>query len=133
MDTYTKIALIKDFAEEIVVEQELRNLFETTTKPVAYDGFEPSGVSPIHFGLLRATNLRNMLKIGVKFKLYLADYFAFINNKLSGDLNNIQLAGKYFVEVWKASGIDIDKVQIVWASREMNSIDYWDGVWRVAR
>jgi len=42
--------------------------------PVAYDGFEPSGLAPIHFGLLRATNLKNMLKAGVKFKLYLADY-----------------------------------------------------------
>ena len=84
MDAEKKVELIKDFAEEIVTEDELRNLFETNSKPVAYDGFEPSGIAPIHFGLLRATNLKNMLKAGVKFKLWLADYFAFINNKLSG-------------------------------------------------
>ena len=75
MDTQTKIELMKSFAEEILTEDELRNLFETNDKPLAYDGFEPSGISPIHFGLLRATNLRNMLKAWVKFHLFLADYF----------------------------------------------------------
>ncbi|MBI2499360.1 tyrosine--tRNA ligase [Candidatus Woesearchaeota archaeon] len=133
MDTLTKVSLIKDFAEEIVTEEELVKLFETNSKPVAYDGFEPSGIAPIHFGLLRATNLKNMLKAGVKFKLWLADYFAFINNKLGGDLENIQTAGKYFVEVWKACGIDISKVEVLWANKEMDSIKYWDGVLRIAR
>src|SRR4030042_3445407 len=100
MDVKKKVGLIKDFAEEIVTEDELRELFENNSRPVAYDGFEPSGVAPIHFGLLRATNLKNMLKAGVHFKLYLADYFGFINNKLGGDLEQIRTAGKYFIEVW---------------------------------
>lgn len=133
MDTETKIELIKDFAEEIVSEDELKNLFETNSNPTAYDGFEPSGIAPIHFGLLRAANLRNMLKAGIKFKLYLADYFAFINNKLGGDLENIRIAGKYFIEVWKACGIDIDKVEIVWAKDIMDGIEYWDKTLKVAR
>jgi len=125
--------LIRDIAEEILTVEELRHLFETNEHPVAYDGFEPSGIAPIHFGLLRATNLRNMLKTGIKFKLYLADYFGFINNKLGGDLEKIKLAGKYFVEVWKACGIDTKKVEIVWASDIMDSIDYWDKVLRIAK
>ncbi len=133
MDIEEKLELIKDFAEEIVTEAELIRLFETDDKLVAYDGFEPSGIAPIHFGLLRATNLRNMLKAGIKFKLYLADYFAFINNKLGGNLKNIQTAGKYFIEVWKACGIDTKKVEIVWASEIMDDLAYWDKVLRVAR
>ncbi len=133
MDLETKIALIKEFAEEIVTEKELRELLETNTHPVAYDGFEPSGIAPIHFGLLRATNLKTMLKIGVRFKLYLADYFAFINNKVGGDLENIKTVGKYFIEVWKACGIDTNKVEIIWASEIMDGIDYWDKVLRIAR
>tara|TARA_Y100000310_G_scaffold263261_1_gene273388 strand:- start:22752 stop:23825 length:1074 start_codon:yes stop_codon:yes gene_type:complete len=133
MDAEKKVELIKDFAEEIVTEEELRKLFETNSKPVAYDGFEPSGIAPIHFGLLRATNLKNMLKAGVKFKLWLADYFAFINNKLGGDLDNIQTAGKYFIEVWKACGIDTKKVEVIWASDKMDSIKYWDRVLKVAK
>ena len=129
----TKVDLIKDFAKEIVTEQELKNLFETNSKPIAYDGFEPSGIAPIHFGLLRATNLKNMLKAGVKFKLYLADYFAFINNKLDGDIDNIRKAGEYFIEVWKSCGIDVNKVEIIWAKDIMDSIDYWDKTLRIAK
>jgi tyrosyl-tRNA synthetase len=133
MDIETKIGLIKNFAEEIVTEEELRRLFETNDHPVAYDGFEPSGIAPIHFGLLRAANLRNMLAAGVQFKLYLADYFAFINNKLGGNLDNIRAAGEYFIEVWKACGIDIDKVEVVWAKDIMDGIEYWDKTLRIAK
>jgi len=133
MNINEKIELVKEFAEEIVSENELRALFKKGGKITAYDGFEPSGVAPIHFGLLRATNLKNMLKAGIKFKLYLADYFGFINNKLGGDLEKIQLAGKYFIEVWKACGIDTKKVEIIWASDLMDGIKYWDRVLRVAK
>jgi len=133
MDIETKMNLVKGFTEEILTEQELRNLFETNEHPVAYDGFEPSGLAPIHFGLLRATNLKNMLKAGIKFKLYLADYFAFINNKLGGDLESIRKAGEYFVEVWKACGIDTKKVDVIWAKDIMDSISYWDKTLRIAK
>ncbi|MEX0920564.1 MAG: tyrosine--tRNA ligase [Candidatus Pacearchaeota archaeon] len=133
MSVDEKIDLIKEFAQEIVSEDGLRDLFKKGDTITAYDGFEPSGVAPIHFGLLRATNLKNMLKTGIKFKLYLADYFGFINNKLGGDLEKIQLAGKYFIEVWKACGIDTKKVEIIWASELMDNIKYWDRVFRVAK
>lgn len=135
MDTEKRIGLIKEVADggEIINEEELRKLLETNEHPIAYDGFEPSGLAHIPFGLLRAENLKNMLKAGVKFKLYLADYFAFINNKLGGDLNRIQTAGKYFIEVWKACGIDTKKVEVIWASEKMNCLKYWDRVLRVAK
>ena len=133
MDINEKIELIKDFAEEIITEEELKKLFETNSHPIAYDGFEPSGIAPIHFGLLRATNLKNMLKAGIKFKLYLADYFALINNKLEGNLDNIKKAGEYFIEVWKACGIDTNKVEIIWAKDIMNSINYWDKTLKIAK
>lgn len=133
MDAETKVQFMKEFAEEIVTEEDLRNVFETNQHPIAYDGFEPSGIAPIHFGLLRSTNLKNMLKTGVKFKLYLADYFAFVNNKLGGDLDNIRTAGNYFIEVWKACGIDTSKVEIIWAKDLMDSINYWDKTLKIAR
>ena len=133
MDAQTKVELIKSFAEEIVTENELLNLFQTNNHPNVYDGFEPSGLAPIHFGLLRAANLKIMLETGVHFKLYLADYFAFINNKLGGNLQTIQEAGEYFIEVWKACGIDTSKVEIVWASKEMDSLKYWDRALKIAK
>ncbi len=135
MDIEKRIELIKSVAEggEIITEEELRKLLETNDNPVAYDGFEPSGIAHIPFGLLRAENLKSMLKAGVKFKLYLADYFAFINNKLGGNLERIQRAGKYFIEVWKACGIDTNKVEVIWASEIMNKLKYWDRVLKIAK
>lgn len=35
-----------------------------------------------------------------------ADIFAQMNNKMSGDLKKIQVTGKYFVEIWKAIGME---------------------------
>jgi tyrosyl-tRNA synthetase len=126
MDVETKIGVLKSFAEEILTEEELKLIFEGNNHPVAYDGFEPSGIAPIHFGLLRAQNVKKMLGIGIKVKLYLADYFAFVNNKLDGDLQKIRTAGEYFVEVWKACGIDPKKVEIIWSKELMDSLGYWD-------
>ncbi len=133
MDIESKIGIIKSFAEEIVTEEELRSLLETNSKPVAYDGFEPSGIAPMHFGLTRAKNLKKMLDMGIRFKLYLADYFAFLNNKLGGDMESIKDAGRYFMEVWKASGIDESRIEIVWASDLMDNVGYWDRVMRIGK
>jgi tyrosyl-tRNA synthetase len=126
MDVETKIDAMKSFAQEIVTEAELRHIFETNHHPVAYDGFEPSGLAPLHFGPLRAKNANKMLDIGIHLKLYLADYFALINNKLEGNLERIRETGRYFIEVWKASGIDMDKVEIIWAKDLMDDFTYWD-------
>ena len=130
-----RFGLIKQVGEggEIIGEEELKAMIKSKKQIVAYDGFEPSGLAHIPFGLLRAENIKLMLKAGIKFKLYLGDYFAFINNKLGGDLKRIQRAGEYFIEVWKACGVDISKVEIIWASERMNSLNYWDRVLRVAK
>jgi len=135
MDTEKRFEMIKSVGEggEIITDEELKNLLETNDHPVAYDGFEPSGLAHIPFGILRAENLKTMLQAGVRFKLWLADYFAFINNKLEGNLDRIQKCGKYFVEVWKACGIDTKKVEVIWASDRMNGLPYWDRVLTVAK
>ena len=130
-----RLELIKQVADggEIIGEDEIIGMLKSGKEIVAYDGFEPSGLAHIPFGLLRAENIKLMLKAGVHFKLYLADYFAFINNKLGGDLNRIKRAGEYFIEVWKACGVDTNRVEIIWASYLMNSIKYWDRVLKVGK
>ena len=70
---------------------------------------------------------------GIKFKLLLADYFAFINNKLEGNLDNIRVAGEYFAEIWKACGLDSSKIEVVWSKDMMERLDYWDRVLRVGK
>jgi len=48
--------LIKKVGEggEIIGEEELKKMLESGKTIIAYDGFEPSGLAHIPFGLLRA-------------------------------------------------------------------------------
>jgi len=126
MDIERRLELItKPPTEEVITMEELRHLLETEASPIAYDGFEPSGLAHIPFALLRAIKLRDMLEAGCRFKLLLADWHAAINRKMGGDLEKIKRVGEYFIEVWKASGIDVNRVEIVWASDLAADRDYW--------
>lgn len=101
----------------------------------AYDGFEPSGRMHIAQGLMRTINVNKFTRAGIKFVFYVADWFAQLNNKFEGDLVKIREVGQYFVEVWKACGMDLDNVEFVWASDEINkrSDEYWPIVMDLAR
>lgn len=134
MDVEKRIELIKrPPMEEIITEEELRELLQTNPKPAAYDGFEPSGIAHLGSGIMRAIKLQDFLDAGVKFKLYVADWFGWINNKMGGDLEKIQMAGNYLVEVWKASGVDTKKVDIVWASELNKDQEYWKTVVKIMK
>jgi tyrosyl-tRNA synthetase len=129
-----KIETIKSFAEEVVTESELLELFKTKKNPVAYDGFEPSGQIHIAQGLLRAITVNKLTSCGVKFKFWVADWFALLNNKLGGDLEKIQTVGKYFIETWKASGMDLKNVEFIWASEFINNHpEYWETVLNLSK
>ena len=86
MDIKERLDLIKQVGEEIITEEELLDLLKTKTHPVAYDGFEPSGQMHIAQGLLRTINVNKMIKAGCKFRMWVADWFAWMNNKMGGDL-----------------------------------------------
>ncbi len=133
MNVDERFSLIKQVGEEIITEKELKELLEKKKKPVAYDGFEPSGRMHIAQGLMRAINVNKMLKAGCEFIMWVADWHAWANNKFGGDLDKIQTAGKYFVEVWKACGMDVDKVKFVWCSDFASKSEYWKKVMQIAR
>ncbi|NOR85163.1 tyrosine--tRNA ligase [archaeon] len=124
MNIDEKIKLVKEVGEEIISQDELRELFLKKSHPIAYDGFEPSGKIHIAQGLLRAINVNKLTKTGIKFKFWVADWFALMNNKMGGDLEKIQTVGKYSIEVWKSCGMDMKNVEFLWASEHMNQ-DYW--------
>src|SRR3989338_5638730 len=133
MDVATKLELIKQVGEEIITEEDLKHLLETKKKPIAYDGFEPSGQVHIAQGILRALNVNKMLKAGIHFKMYAADWHAWANLKFGGDLEKIQIAGDYLIEVWKACGMDTDKVEFISAMDVVDGQEYWKKVMRVAQ
>jgi len=132
MDLEKRIDLIKEVGEEIITEENLRTLLAKKKKPIAYDGFEPSGQVHIAQGLLRAINIEKMLKAGCSFKMLVADWHAMANKKLGGNLEDIQVAGKYLIEVWNACGLDTKKVEFVWVSDMVKDSGYWKTVMDVA-
>lgn len=133
MDIETKVGLVKGIAEEIITEQELRQLLETKEHPVAYDGFEPSGQMHIAQGLLRTINVNKMIKAGVHFKILVADWFAWMNKKMGGDLEKIRLTGEYFIEMWKACGMKVEKIDFIWSKDLAREEGHWKTTIDVAR
>jgi tyrosyl-tRNA synthetase len=137
MDAKDRSDIICSIGEEVLGKENLINLLTNKKEVIAYDGFEPSGRMHIAQGLLRAHNVNKFIKAGVKFKFWVADWFALMNLKLGGDLNKIQKAGKLMIETWKACGMKLDAivpgtegepmVEFIWSSNEINSRsdEYW--------
>jgi len=132
MDIEKRMQLIREVGEEIITEEELRELLKKKAHPIAYDGFEPSGRMHIAQGIIRANNINKMIKAGCKFKILVADWFAFLNNKYGGDIKKIRIAGEYFIELWKASGLDEKNVEFIWASDIIKDTKYWELVMKIS-
>ena len=127
MDIEERFKLISEVGEEITTPEDLKELLKKKEHPIAYDGFEPSGRIHIAQGLLRAISVNKLTKAGIKFKFWVADWFALMNGKMGGDLEKIRTTGEYFIEVWKAcgmEGIENGDVEFLWASEHMDQ-EYW--------
>jgi tyrosyl-tRNA synthetase len=74
-----------------------------------------------------------MTSAGCRFKMLVADWHGWANNKMGGDLGNIQTVGKYLIEVWKACDLDLANVEFIWASELVKDDEYWKKVMQVAR
>ncbi len=133
MNVEEKIQGIKSFAEEILTEDELRSLLTQKKKIIAYDGFEPSGQIHIAQGLMRVITVNKLTAMGITFKFWVADWFAMLNNKYDGDLEKIRVVGEYFIEVWKACGLDTKQVEFIWASDFIKDhSEYWETVLKLS-
>lgn len=130
-----RIRLIKSVGEEIVQENEIEDLLNRKEMPICYDGFEPSGRMHIAQGIMRTINVNKLIKAGCQFVFWVADWFAVLNNKMDGDIEKVKIVGKYFVEIWRAAGMDLRNVKFLWASDEIikNSDEYWSIVIDIAR
>ena len=133
-----KFATVRSIGEECVTEEDLRVLLKK--KPDSfrlYDGFEPSGRMHIAQGIFKAINVNKCTSAGGTFVFWVADWFALMNDKMGGDLEKIKDVGQYFVEVWKAAGMDMSsgKVEFRWCSDNINrSADkYWPQMLDIAR
>ena len=125
------IEKITSNTEETITVEELKNVLNKP-KPKAYIGFEPSGT--VHLGWKICTNkIKDFLECGFEFIILLADWHAYINDKLEGDIEKIKLCGNYMEDCFAAMGINKNDVKCVYASDYIGDPNYWELVLKTSK
>lgn len=133
MDAEKRFELITRNAQEFVTEDELKALLaKEGYQPKAYIGFEPSGL--VHMGwALVAAKIKDLCDAGIKVVVFWADWHAYINDKLGGDLENIKTCARYMEDCFTALGVPRDMVEYKYASEILSNIEYWEKVIKIAK
>ncbi|KAM0835848.1 hypothetical protein ACQ4PT_062698 [Festuca glaucescens] len=105
---------------DCVNKNELRLLLEKNSAPVCYVWCDPSPCMHITQGISVAMNVNKLIKAGCTVKVLMADWLARMDRKIGGqvggDLGEMKTVGLYNAEVWRAAGMDLEKVELVWLS-----------------
>ncbi|WP_435155527.1 tyrosine--tRNA ligase [Haladaptatus sp. DFWS20] len=118
MDTYE---LISRNAEELVTEEEVRELADDPEGKRAYVGYEPSGV--LHIGhMLGANKLIDLQEAGFEVVILLADVHAYLNDK--GTFDEIQETAERMKEQFIAYGLDEENTEFRFGSEFQMDDDY---------
>jgi tyrosyl-tRNA synthetase len=126
-----KLELLARNAEEIVTFEELKTVAQKEHLK-AYIGFEPSGT--VHLGWKICTSkINDFIDTGFEFIVLLADWHAYINDKLGGDIEKIKLCGRYMEDCFAAMGVPREKVRFVYASDYVGDPKYWELVLKTAK
>ncbi|KAJ9454239.1 hypothetical protein DIPPA_28314 [Diplonema papillatum] len=131
-----RFRLLRSVGEECQEDEELAVLLSKKQTGIRfYDGFEPSGRMHIAQGVLKTINVNKCTAVGGTFVFWVADWFALMNDKMGGSLAKIQKVGEYLIEVWTAAGMNLENVQFIWSSQEINkkADQYWTQMLDIAR
>ena len=110
MDAYE---LITRNTEEVVTDEEVRELATDPAGKRVYVGYEPSGV--LHVGhLLTANKLIDLQEAGMEVVVLLADVHAYLNGK--GTFDEIQETAERMRAQFLAYGLDEAKTEFVYGS-----------------
>ncbi|MDY0293703.1 MAG: tyrosine--tRNA ligase [Candidatus Methanomethylophilaceae archaeon] len=132
MDVEQRMALVNRNAEELVTEEELRKVLSEKSEPKAYIGFEPSGL--VHLGwVLVASKIKDLADAGFKVIVFWADWHAYINDKLGGNIEDIRACARYMEDCFTALGVPRDRVEYKYASEMLDDASYWETVIKVAK
>lgn len=132
METAERVDLASRGAVELLTPDELTQLFAREAHPKAYIGFEPSG--PLTVGhLVTARKMRDLVEAGCDLTVFLADWHAWINDKLGGSLERIEASGREMQAAFAALGVEGERVHYRWAHELVEKPGYWDRVVRVAK
>jgi tyrosyl-tRNA synthetase len=130
---HDRLELITQNLSEVVTIEELKSLLASKKAPKAYVGLEPSGLVHLGQGVLCANKVKDLVQAGCKVTILLADWHAFINDKLNGILERIKLCGEYVKDCFLALGIDRNKVNFVYVSDLVKKDSYWERTLRITK
>jgi len=134
LDIETKIDLIcRPPTEEVLTVEDLRRLLETEEHPIAYNGWEPSGLVHLGTGVICAYKMKDFVEAGIRFKAYLSTWHAWLNNKLGGNLELIRKAADLFKYSWIALGVPKEKVEFIYSDELYDKLDYWAKTVKIAK
>jgi tyrosyl-tRNA synthetase len=134
MDLEKRIELISRLpTEEVLTPDDLRRLLETEEHPIAYNGFEPSGLVHLGTGVICAYKMKDFIEAGVRFKAYLSTWHAWLNNKLGGDLSLIRTAADLFRHSWISLGVSKDKIEFIYSDELYDDIEFWAKTVKIAK
>ncbi|CAM0877429.1 unnamed protein product [Alopecurus aequalis] len=130
-----RFAITRSIGLESTDEDDLRRLLDKKVAPVCYVWCDPSPCVHIAQGIMMVINVRKMVKAGCRVKILMADWFARIQNKFDGDLTQIRTIGLYMIEIWKSVGLELNGVEFIWLSDEINSHsdEFWALVMDISR
>lgn len=138
MNISEKIDLITRNTEEVLTDEDLRQLIKSNTPLKHYIGFEISGMVHLGTGLISMGKIADFLEAGVDCTVFLADWHTFINEKLDGKWSTIKkVAIDYFKEALIASLKCFDanwkKVNFVLGSDLYQDPTHWQTLMEVSQ
>ncbi|WVZ92071.1 hypothetical protein U9M48_038165, partial [Paspalum notatum var. saurae] len=130
-----RFAVLRSIAEECIYEDELRQVLKKKPDPTCYVWFEPSPMMDIEQGILKTIYVNKMVTAGCTVKILMADWFLQRHPTIGNNLNKIRAIGCYNIVMWKAAGMYLDRIEIVWLSDELNrhAVNYWTLAMDVSR
>jgi tyrosyl-tRNA synthetase len=119
--------------EEVITLEGLRHLLQTEEHPIAYNGWEPSGLVHLGTGLICVYKIKDCMEAGLRYKAYLSTWHAWLNNKMGGDLKLLRKAAELFKHSWIALGVPPERVEFIYSDELYDDLDYWAKVVMIAR
>lgn len=122
-----RFAALSSIGGEYICKDNLPLLLKKKLAPICYVWFEPSHMMDIEQGIMKTIYVNKLVQAGCTVKILMADWFLQRHFKIGTDLNKIRDIGNYNIEMWKATGMNLDRVEVVWLSDELNrhAVNYW--------
>ncbi len=132
MSVEKRFELITRNLEEVMTEEDLKEMLQNGEKLKHYIGFEISGKPHLGHAIVCMSKVKDFVDAGMDCSIFLADWHTWINDKLGGDMDNIQNIGvPFFKEAliagYKCLGGNPKDLKFVLGSKLYHNNDkYWE-------